>query len=146
MDLESERTALMQISREWASVAAGGDLDRILAYWSDDAVVMPPGQRAVVGKTAIREFLRQTSAVPGFSITWEPERATVSGDVGYMIERNRVTLKHADGVVREHFGKAVTVWRKDAAGEWRCVVDAWNDNPTERALPVTGAAAEGSAP
>lgn len=138
MDLESERTALMQTSREWARVAASGEPERILAYWSDDAVVMPPGQPAVAGKAAIREFVRQTSALPGFTITWEPERASVSdgGDVGYMIERNRVTLRDADGVVREHFGKAVTVWRKNAAGEWRCVIDTWNENPTERALPV----------
>ena len=53
-----------------------------------------------------------------------------------MIERNRVTLRDADGVIREHLGKAVTVWRKNAAGEWRCVIDTWNENPTERALPA----------
>ena len=69
MNLESERAALMQTSRDWARTAASGDLERTLSFWSDDAIVMPPGQPAVVGKAAIREFLRQTSAIPGFSIT-----------------------------------------------------------------------------
>jgi ketosteroid isomerase-like protein len=95
MNLESERAALMQTSRDWARTAASGDLERTLSFWSDDAIVMPPGQLAVVGKAAIREFLRQTSAIPGFSITWEPEQASVSNDadIGFMVERNRVNLR-----------------------------------------------------
>src|SRR5918993_423349 len=65
-----------------------------LSFWSDDAIVMPPGLPAVVGKAAIRDFLQQTSAIPGFSITWEPEQATVANDadLGFMVERNRVTF------------------------------------------------------
>jgi hypothetical protein len=69
----------------------------IVSFWSDDAIVMPSGQPAVVGKAAIREFLRQTSAIPGFSITWELELATVANnaDLGFMVERNRVTFAEA---------------------------------------------------
>jgi hypothetical protein len=33
---------------------------------------MPLDQPAVIGKAAIREYLRQASAIPVFSITWEP--------------------------------------------------------------------------
>jgi ketosteroid isomerase-like protein len=139
MDLESDRAALMQTSRDWARVAASGDLERTLSFWSDDAIVMPPGQQTVVGRAAIREFLRQSSSLPGFTITWEPELASVAGegDVGYMVERTRVSMtEEATGTDRVQFGKAVTVWRKDSTGTWKCVVDTWNENPTERALPV----------
>lgn len=143
MDLEAERAALMQTSRDWARIAASGDLERILSFWSDDAIVMPPGQQTVVGRAAILEFLRQSSGLPGFSITWEPELASVAreGDVGYMVERTRVTLTDdATGAARVQFGKAVTVWRKDSKGAWKCVVDTWNENPTERALPMESGA------
>ena len=138
MNLEFERAALMQTSRDWARTAASGDLERTLSFWSDDAIVMPPGQAAVVGKAAIRDFLRQMSAIPGFSISWEPEHASVAnqGDVGYMVERSRITFTEATGGARAQFGKAVTVWRKDSTGAWKCVVDTWNDNPTERVLPM----------
>jgi ketosteroid isomerase-like protein len=117
--------------------AVRGDLERTLSFWSADAIVMPPGQPAVVGKAAIREFLQQTSAIPGFSITWVPEQATVANDadLGFMVERNRVTFADATGAIREQFGKAVTVWRKDSMGTWKCVVDTWNENPTEGVLP-----------
>ena len=140
MNLEAERAALMQTSRDWARAAASGDLEKILSFWSEEAIVMPPGQPTVVGKAAIRQFLQQTSAIPGFSITWEPEHASVAnqGDVGYLVERNRITFTEATGVPRAQFGKAVTVWRKNAAGAWKCVIDTWNENPTERALPADG--------
>jgi len=138
MNRESEISALMQTSRNWALAAAGGDLEEALSFWSDDAIVMPPGQPAIVGKPAIREFVRQTSAIPGFSITWEPEQASVANDadVGFLVERNRITVADASGVSRQQFGKAVTIWRKDSMGEWKCVVDTWNENPTERVLPT----------
>jgi ketosteroid isomerase-like protein len=134
---DSERAALMQRSRDWARVATSGDLEPALSFWSDDAIVMPPGQPAIVGKSAIRDFLRQTMAIPGFSITWEPEHASVANDadVGYMVERNRITFTDGSGATQTRYGKAVTVWRKDDQGAWRCVVDTWNDNPTERVLP-----------
>lgn len=127
----TEQAALMQVSRDWAQASASGDVERIVSFWADDAVVLPPGQPAVVGKAAIREYVRAGLAMPGFSITWEPERASVSssGDVGYLVERNRVTMADAEGHVRAQEGKAVTIWRKDGSGAWKCVVDTWNANP-----------------
>jgi ketosteroid isomerase-like protein len=63
----------------------------------------------------------------------QPERATISagGDLGYLVEHNRVTFADSTGAVSTHYGKAVTVWRKNDAGEWKCVMDTWNANPTE---------------
>jgi ketosteroid isomerase-like protein len=75
--------------------------------------------------------------MPGFSITWEPELATVSAqyDIGYLVERNRFTFTDSDSVARSQTGKGVTIWRKDPSGAWKCVIDIWNNNPTERVLP-----------
>lgn len=85
-DLDSERTALTEVSRAWAKAAAGGDLEPIVSFWADDAIVLPPDQPAIVGKAAIREFVSTAQALPGFRITWEPERAVVS-DGGDLAER-----------------------------------------------------------
>lgn len=126
-----ERERLMATSREWAAATATGDLERALAYWTDDAIVLPPDQPAVVGKAAIRAFVEQVASVPGFSITWQPELAVVSdgGDMAYMIERNQTTFTDPIGALQTQFGKVVTIWRKQPDGVWRCVVDTWNNNP-----------------
>ena len=130
----SSETALMQTSRNWAKAAATGNADSALSYWSDDAVVLEPDQPALVGKSAIRQMVEGSMKDPKFAITWEPERATISdnGDLGYLIEHNRVTFTDSTGKVRTVLGKAVTIWKKDANGNWKCVVDTWNGNPTEK--------------
>ena len=137
-DPAAEEAALMQASRDFAAAAATGDIERTLTYWSDDAVVLAPDQPAAVGKEAIRAFVQQSLAIPGFSITWEPEQAAVSaaGDVGYLIERNTLTFADSSGTVHTQHGKAVTIWRKNAAGEWKCAVDIWNNVPSHPVLPA----------
>ncbi len=152
-DLVEEAANLMQVSREWARATAGRNLEEIVSYWADDAIVLPPDQPAVAGKTAIREFVRASQAIPGFSVSWEPQQAGLSreADVGYLIERNRFTFADTGGNTVTHDGKAVTIWRKDAAGAWKCVIDVWNntaeeperravaDDPVERAKAVVRA-------
>jgi ketosteroid isomerase-like protein len=130
----SDKAALMQTSRDWAKAAASGDVDRILSFWVDTAIVLEPDRPALVGKAAIRKMVVGSMKLPGFSITWEPERAWVSlsGDVGYLIERNKVSFADSTGRVHTHYGKAVTVWTKDDNGDWKNVVNTWNRNPTER--------------
>jgi ketosteroid isomerase-like protein len=129
--------ALMQRSRDWAKAAATGNVDSALAYWSDDAVVLEPDQPAYAGKAAIRGMVEASMKIPKFSITWEPERASISqsGDVGYLIEHNRVTMADSTGKVHTQYGKGVTIWKKDASGVWRCVVDIFNSGPTEKVFP-----------
>jgi ketosteroid isomerase-like protein len=133
---ENEGAALMQASRDWAAAAGSGDVERILSYWAEDAIVLPPDRPALIGKPAIREFVRQSLAAPGFSITWEPEAATVApaGDLGYLVERNRLTFVDGSGNVATQHGKGVTIWRKDPTAGWKCVIDIWNASPTERVL------------
>jgi ketosteroid isomerase-like protein len=128
---EAEVSALKQTSKDWASATSTGDVDLMVSYWDDDAVVLPPGQQPVVGKKAIREYVLQSMALPGFSITWEPEQASIAADgqFGYLLEKNQVTFKDSSGSLRTQVGKTVTIWRKNPTGEWKCVVDIWNSNP-----------------
>jgi len=133
---EVDRAILMQASRDWAKACATGNVELIVSFWADDAIVLPPDQAAVMGKEAIREFVRQSLAIPGFSLTWEPEQATIAegGDLGYLIEGNQSTFKDTTGMLVTQNGKVTTIWRKDSAGQWKCVIDIWNSNPSVHVL------------
>ena len=128
----------MQLSRDWAKAAEARDVERVVSYWSDDAILLLADQPPYVGKAALRTMVQRDMKDPKFTITWEPERAEVSkgGDMAYLIEHNRVTFTDPTGKVRTVFGKVVTVWKKDAAGNWKCVVDISNGSATERVLPT----------
>ena len=107
VDLEAEGEALMQLSRDWSDLAATGDLDAIMAGWAEDAVMMPPGMRAVEGKPAIRNYVEAAMQLPGFEISWEPLTVHVasSGDMAYMIERNVSTATDSLGNLVTSTGK-----------------------------------------
>jgi len=119
----AETARLMQTSREWSKAAAAGNTEAVLAYFDESAVMISEGQPPVRGKKAIREYLAQTSMIPGFKIEWEPVEATVSGDLGYMIERTRITMNGPQGTPETQQMQALTVWRKQADGSWKNVVD-----------------------
>ncbi len=131
VDLEAEGEALMQISRDLSDLVATGDLDAVMDGWADDAVMMPPGLPAVEGKDAIRGYVEAAAQIPGFQISWEPVSVHVAsdGDMAYMIERNVTVVNDSQGKPVTTYGKGVTVWRKDAAGSWKNVVDVWNEVP-----------------
>ena len=70
----------------------------------------------------------------GFSIRWETSDFVVSakGDVAYGVGTNTVTMTGPEGNPLTEQGRAVTVWRKDRAGDWKCVIDTWNPEPAAR--------------
>ena len=121
----------MRTSREWSQVAQSRDIDRILSYWTDDAVLLSPGEPERRGKAAIREYLEASFAVPGFRVSWEPLEATVSrsGDLGYLIERTRVIVTGPEGRPVSQDFRALTIWRKDTDGAWRNSIDMSNAPP-----------------
>jgi uncharacterized protein (TIGR02246 family) len=134
-DPGQEEQKLMETSRAWSRAAQGGDVDSMLAYWSDDAVVIQPGQEVTRGREPLRAMIERMNKVPGFAISWEPLEARISdgGDMGYLIERTTLTMNGPDGKpVTQHF-RAVTIWKKQADGSWKNVVDISNPGP---AAPV----------
>jgi uncharacterized protein (TIGR02246 family) len=132
MSEDQERAHLLERDAEWARLAAEGrDVDAIVSYWTDDAVILPPGMPPVVGRVALREYVQGSFKIPGFRITWESTDVRFSPDtnVAYMFGRNAVTLPGPDGALTTFHGRAVTIWRRDTDGVWRCAVDIWNAEP-----------------
>ena len=133
MDLERERRRLLERDAEWALLGSRGvEIERILSYWTEDAVVYPPGLPAVSGKAAIRSYVQAALAVPGFRITWTTANATLSPDgrLGYLLGGNTIQQPGVDGELVTAHGRAVTIWRREGDGEWQCAVDIWNGGAT----------------
>jgi len=106
-------------------------VDAILSYWTDDAIVLAPGLPMVAGKAALRDYVLGSFQIPGFGITWRSTDVTLSpdGNFAYMVGTNSVTMNDPDGTPMKSDGRVVTVWRKEADGEWRCAADIWNEGP-----------------
>jgi ketosteroid isomerase-like protein len=132
MDLPAERKELLKRDADWAALASrGADVETIVSYWTDDAIVLPPGQPAITGKAALREYVLNSLQIPGFNITWKATDAVLSpdGKLAYLMGDNRITLQGPAGKPVAIAGRAVTVWRKEPDGQWRCAIDIWNEPP-----------------
>jgi ketosteroid isomerase-like protein len=132
MDLERERRRVLDRDAQWAALSSQGrDIEGILDYWSDDARVLAPGLPIFSGKAALRGYVEGALALPGFQITWTTSEANLSPDgrLAWLLSTNAVTLPGPDGQPVTTSGRAVTVWRREPDGEWRCTVDIWNDGP-----------------
>ena len=128
----TEEASLLKRDAEWAEAAASGqDVEKIISYWTDDALVIPPGQPVVKGKAAIRTFVTESLKIPGFRIHWVSENVSFSPDglMAYMRATNETTIPGPDGKLMTLSGRGITVWRRDPDGQWRCAVDIWNDPP-----------------
>lgn len=131
-DLDKERATIIEIDKQWATVAAEGrDVERIISFWADDAKIFAPGMPIIEGKTAIRQFVQNSLATPGFSIRWNTIEVGISpdGSIAYATGTNQTTLNDPQGKKVTIYGKAVTVWRKESSGTWKCIIDIWNDDP-----------------
>ena len=128
-DIEAQ--ILMDLSRQWSAQVSSGDMESALSVWADDAVMLPPDLPLLDGKAVIEEYVTGAANIPGFQIRWEPLEAHVSndGDMAYMLERNVIEVDGPDGNKIITHSKVVTIWRKNADGEWKNVVDIWNTAP-----------------
>ena len=98
MNSTAEEERLLRRDAEWAEAASEGrEVERILSYWTEDAIVLPPGLPSVVGKAALRQYVEGSMQIPGFRITWKSEDVTFSPDgrLAYMFSRNAVTDERA---------------------------------------------------
>ena len=125
VNLSDEEAAIRRTDADWLAAAASRDLNRVLPFWADDATILAPGQPPIVGKQAIREYVSESFATPGFSITWKTAKVEVSqsGDLAYSTGTDRISLNGPDGKSLTQEGRGVTVWKKQTGGSWRCVLD-----------------------
>ena len=128
----NSREELFRTDQDWAAAASEGkDVGRVASFWSDDATIAPAGAPLVTGKPAIRDYVAQSFATPGFHINWKTLQATVSedGTMGYTIADSTMTFPGPDGKLMTVAGRGVAIWRRDPSGAWKCVYDIWNHGP-----------------
>jgi ketosteroid isomerase-like protein len=125
VDTKAEGEKIMQASREWSKTAASRNVDEIVKYWTDDAIVYSAGEPEHDGKDAIRKMVETAMKDPGFQISWEPKKVDVaeSGDLGYLLEEVKMEMKDSTGNAQVMHFNGITIWKKQADGSWKTAVD-----------------------
>ena len=121
-DVKAITATEAQANQAWAAK----DLEKVMSFYADDAVLMTPGAEAVHGKDAMRDGLKQMLGDPALSLTFQSSKADVakSGDLGYTAGTYKLTVTDpaTHKVINDH-GNYVTTFRKQADGSWKAVAD-----------------------
>lgn len=124
VDMAAEAAALMAVDAAFSKLSVSrGQAEAFGTYADPHAVVLGGGNPDfVVGRDAIIESRR---GAPG-TLSWVPVRGGVGplGDLGWSVGEYTYTLPD-----RTAHGKYLSVWRKQADGEWKFVQDAGSGNP-----------------
>lgn len=104
------------------------DLEGIVSFYSERAVLLPTAEPMVSGKAAIREEWKHILSIPDFANAASMTGVEVSsgGDMGYTIGTYRSVMAGEDGTQVTEPGKWVSIWKLQPDGAWRIVVDIYN--------------------
>ncbi|MEX2149601.1 MAG: DUF4440 domain-containing protein [Steroidobacteraceae bacterium] len=130
--------------RTWLAAYNAGDVETIVAKYSDDAVVMAPGNPAAAGRDAIRELITtETAKAKAAGVTLaavDNDTVGVSGDLAW--HSGSYTVNDATGMAVDS-GNYMEV-QQNIDGKWLIIRDIWNSDRPAMA-PAEAAPADGEA-
>ena len=138
VDTADDEAALKAATLTWLEAYNAGDVEKIVALYAEDAVLMPPHAPVANGHAAIRAFLTADTAgakAAGIKLVPGTSTAGVAGDTGW--ESGTFTVTNTSGVVVDS-GSYLSVSHK-SNGKWLYHRDTYN---SDRPLPAPAPAAE----
>jgi len=117
--------AINATSEEFAKAVDAKDVDKIVSYYTDDAVLFAPSGPATVGKDALRKAWQGFLSGPASKIDVSGTVIDVaaSGDLAFERGNFAATTTDAKGKTTTQTGKLVDVWKKRADGSWKMAAD-----------------------
>jgi ketosteroid isomerase-like protein len=121
--------AIAKADGDFAAQAAREGTARAFADWMDavDGTIYGGGSQPAIGRDAIYRKMGGDAPDPN-GLAWHPLEvfAAKAGDMG--VSRGRWTSTPKAGG-KSTSGSYVTVWRKNAKGEWKGLIDIGNADP-----------------
>jgi len=127
-DHASAIAAIMKADSAWDKASAAKSVEGWLSFYTDDAIMMPPGENVCKDKASRETSIKNMFALPGVSLRFQTAKVEVArmGDLGYAVGVYQFSSKDANGKVMNETGKYCETWKKQADGNWKCIVDIWN--------------------
>ncbi len=123
-----DKSALMEADKSWARAAAEKNLADLMAFYHNEASLLPPDAPPVEGKEKIRKRFRKQFEDPDFYLTWSVTKVSVSKscDLAYTRGVSTVRYRNEQGKLVEAHEQYVAVWVRSDDGEWLVLEDIFN--------------------
>jgi ketosteroid isomerase-like protein len=123
------RAFLFDLEARFARATAEGGGSAFASYFADDAVTLSNGKPPVTGHDAIAR--EATWSPKEYQLDWTPQGGQMSpaGDMGFTWGHYEGRAKDRNGNPTVTTGRYMTIWKKQADGAWKVVLDSSNDEP-----------------
>jgi ketosteroid isomerase-like protein len=117
---------------EWARDLHAKNIDASVALYEPDADFISDAGRSH-GTAAIRELYRTITSTLDSDLTFTSKHVEVSGNLGVDSGSYTETLvTRATGATQHMAGDYVTVYRRDADGQWRILEQVWTGDEVKQ--------------
>lgn len=125
--------AIIKADSLWDDQSAHNSAQGWLSFYTDDAIMMPPGENVCTDKASREASIKNMFAMPAANMRFQATKTEVSksGDLGYSTGVYQFSYKDATGKDMHETGKFCETWKKQADGNWKCIVDIWNADPAK---------------
>lgn len=129
-DLKAAEAAIQKFDEDWVKAAQTHQADAWVAFYADNAVILPPNEKTATTREDIRKSIAGLMGLPGLKISWKPTKVEVaaSGDLGYLYGTYDMSFDGPKGQRISDQGKILEIVKKQPDGSWKCIVDTWNSD------------------
>jgi len=133
---QSEQAAIRAAGQDWQQAAVAKDVDRIVAHFAPDVVIMTPNAPVTRGIDAARKLWTDEVNLPGLAVSWVPSEIEITSPTTAVESGTyRFAFDSPTGRVNDT-GSYISHWRK-IDGRWRMTRDAIvSSTPTATGDPL----------
>lgn len=119
---------IRKLEHDWSAAAQNRDVEKCVAVYADDGMVLGDRVPIAKGKEQIRALWKQMLSAPGLKISFSPTMVEVakSKDLAYDVGTYEETVNDEKGNPTTEIGKYVVVWKRQADKQWKAVIDIFN--------------------
>jgi len=129
-EISASKIELGQMNRDFAAALNAKDAKAAAALYTEDAVLIPPGEALVRGRAAIEEYWEGAIESGGVrEVSVETMDALSSGLLGYETGSFVLTVNGPDGEAVIDRGRYIELLRREPDGQWLSTHGIWNASP-----------------
>lgn len=126
---QEDREAITRMSNSRATAFNQSDAATIASYFTQDAILMAPGQEAKEGPEAVEAYYQTIFDAYIPELTSHYEEVVISGDLAYGRGEATVTLTpRSGGSATTSTSKYLNILNRQPDGSWKTTHDIWNSN------------------
>lgn len=127
VDVEADTDAINALYNQSTLAVKTGDAELYLSIFTEDAVVMPPGSPAAMGKEELRPIIEGLFGMFDLELPYTVEEVEVLGDRAFARSSWQYSMTPKEGGETSiSAGKELDIFKRQTDGSWKIYIQCYN--------------------